>query len=76
MGGQIASTATSGTYTIPGALSGGFFGWIRNTNGAATMRLNAPAGCSFTPNVTSKTFGAGHAVYVQNINGWIFVKEF
>ena len=42
MGGQIASTATSGGYQIATGLQGGFFGWVVNTQ-SSTMALSAPA---------------------------------
>lgn len=76
MGGQIASTATSGNYTIPDTLTPGFYGWIVNTNAGATMGLTAPTGCSFNVNATSTSFPAGATVYVQNINGWIVLNRY
>lgn len=74
MGGQVLSKATSGNYTIPDTYTPGFYGWIVNTNAGATMGLTAPSIGSFNSRATSTSFPAGAFVYVQNVNGWIFLK--
>ena len=80
-GGVVPAVSTSGAYTLPDALAGGFAMWVANTNGAATASIYIPAAINafaqFIGGVTSTTIQTSHIANFQNIGGsYIVVHDY